>query len=92
MAVLQDIKRAVSEMPREAKAIGIIAVVLILVIVGANVFSSDPEEKPASPTYRANLTFCQERATDEAEATGGLHSVGGDWWVDRVNDCLLSKD
>lgn len=91
MAVLQDIKRAVSEMPREAKAIGIIVVVVLAGLVVANV-SGGSDHKPESPTYRANLTFCQQYATDEAEATGGLHSIGGDWWVDRVNDCLLSKD
>lgn len=38
------------------------------------------------------LVFCQNRATGLALSSHGLHSTGGKWWVDRVNDCLLSKD
>lgn len=88
MAVLQKVKEALDSVPLWAKAL--MAAGIFVIAVSA--FAGNHDDSGSSDKYKSDRAFCEKRATDEARATDGLHSVGGDWWVDRVNDCLVNKD
>lgn len=68
-----------------------VCAVAVLVVVGLVWPESGPSQADRA-RYEADRSFCEGRATERARATEGLHSVGGAWWVDQVNDCLLARD
>lgn len=68
----------------------VLAMLVVLAVALVLTHSSDEDTtvKTHYPEWRAE---CEDRATIEVEASGGLYRVGGNHWVDLVNHCLLQK-
>lgn len=88
MAVLRKVRHWFGDLPTVLQ----IAFLMAVVLAGRALYIHYADHHTESPQYKANLTFCTQRASDEADATEGLHSIGGQWWQDRVDECMAEKD
>lgn len=60
--------------------------VLLVTSCGDSGGSSIPDQQ-----YKEWRSECAGRATAAVEATDGMYAVGGNRWVDLVNECLMEK-
>lgn len=64
--------------------------VALLAVVGAAGSHDGPHDSFVHDHYNQWRAECEDVATVEAEASL-VYVVGGNHWVDRVNDCMVDK-
>lgn len=64
---------------------------LLVVVVLLAACGTDSESGVTTEQFKAWRAECSARATIEIQQSDGLYRVGGNHWVDAVNDCMLAK-